>query len=92
MIHKPSLGSCDVPQKNWTHQFSSFDVYWIQRNRQTDRQATFIYRLQLALAIYSSLYLGTPLLFIELGVISQTVSLENDQTLTEAFCKYKLPS
>ena len=25
--------------------FSRFDVYWIQTNRQTDRQAKFIYRL-----------------------------------------------
>ena len=24
--------------------FSRFDVYWIQTNRQTDRQAKFIYR------------------------------------------------
>ena len=26
--------------------FSRFDVYWIQTDRQTDRQAKFIYRLQ----------------------------------------------
>ena len=25
--------------------FSRFDVYWIQTDRQTDRQAKFIYRL-----------------------------------------------
>ena len=27
-------------------QFSRFDVYWIQTDRQTDRQAKFIYRLK----------------------------------------------
>ena len=27
--------------------FSRFDVYWIQTNRQTDRQAKFIYRFHL---------------------------------------------
>ena len=26
--------------------FSRFDVYWIQTDKQTDRQAKFIYRLQ----------------------------------------------
>ena len=28
--------------------FSRFDVYWIKTNRQTDRQAKFIYRLHFA--------------------------------------------
>ena len=48
IIHKPSLGSLDVPQKFGPDRFSRFDVYWIQTDRQTDkqtnRQAKFIYR------------------------------------------------
>ena len=44
IIHKPSLWSRDVPQKNGPDRFSHFDVYWIQTNKQTDRQAKFIDR------------------------------------------------
>jgi len=40
IIHKPSLGSREVPQKFGPDRFSRFDVYWIQ----TNRQAKFIYR------------------------------------------------
>ena len=37
-IHKPSLGTCKVPQK--------IDVYWIQiTNKQADRQTKYIDRL-----------------------------------------------
>ena len=43
--------------------FSRFDVYWIQTNRQTDRQAKFIYRY-----IYSTLIL-TKILFNKLNGI-----------------------
>ena len=39
--------------------FSRFDVYWIQTNRQTDRQAKFIYRC--LITIYS-----VQLLFLDL--------------------------
>ena len=28
--HKPSLGSCDFPEKVWVGQFNPFVVYWIQ--------------------------------------------------------------
>ena len=38
IIHKPSRWSRDVPQKIWAR-----SVYWIQTNKQTDRQAKFIY-------------------------------------------------
>jgi len=31
-------------KKFWPDRFSRFDVYWIQTNKQTDRQAKFIYR------------------------------------------------
>ena len=44
MIHKPSLESLDVPKKFGPDRFSRFDVYWIQTNKQTNRQAKFIYR------------------------------------------------
>ena len=44
IIHKPSLWSRDVPQKNGPDRFSRFDVYWIQTNKETDRQAKFIDR------------------------------------------------
>ena len=39
--HKPSLGSREVTQKFGPDRFSRFDVYW---NKQTPRQAKFIYR------------------------------------------------
>ena len=46
MIHKPSLGSLDVPQKIWAR---SVQPFWrlLDTNKQTnrDRQAKFIYRL-----------------------------------------------
>ena len=47
IIHKPSLGSRDVPQKIWAR---SVQPFWRlldtngQTDRQTDRQAKFIYR------------------------------------------------
>ena len=58
IIHKPSLGSLDVPQKIGPDRFSRFDFYWIQTDRQTDRQAKFIYRCCLAwyLLIYLYIY------------------------------------
>ena len=31
---------------------SRFDVYWIQTNRQTPRQAKFIYRLKISKTLY----------------------------------------
>ena len=34
-IHKPFLGSCEVPQKN-------VDVYWIHTDRQIDKQGIFM--------------------------------------------------
>ena len=38
-------------KKCWPDRFNSFDVYWIQTdrqtNKQTDRQAKFIYRLEI---------------------------------------------
>ena len=40
--NKPSLGSRDVPHKIWAVQFSRFDVYWIQTDRQTDKQSIYI--------------------------------------------------
>ena len=48
IIHKPSLGSREIPQKIWARSVQSF---WRlldtnkQTNKQTDRQAKFIYRL-----------------------------------------------
>jgi len=70
IIHKPSLGSLDVPQKFGPDRFSSFDVYWIQTDRQTtfigykqtdrqtdkqtNRQAKFIYRFLLIIKISNS--------------------------------------
>ena len=38
IIHKPFLGSRDVPQKFGPDRFSRFDVYWIQTNRQLPGQ------------------------------------------------------
>ena len=35
IIHKPSLGSREIPQKFGPDRFSRFDVYWIQTNKQT---------------------------------------------------------
>ena len=31
-IHKPSLGSCEVPKKSGPDQFSFFESYWSQTN------------------------------------------------------------
>ena len=52
--YKPSLESRDVLHKIWPDRFSRFDVYWIQTNIQTDRQAKFIYRL------FNKLYFSIP--------------------------------
>ena len=43
IIHKPSLGSQDVPQKIWAR---SVQPFWrlLDTNKQTDRQAKFICR------------------------------------------------
>ena len=40
IIHKPSLGSCEVPQKCWPNRFGCFCVYWIQTNKQTNNKQT----------------------------------------------------
>ena len=45
IVNEFSLGSCEVPNKFWPDRFSRFDVYWIQTNRKTNRQAKFKYRL-----------------------------------------------
>ena len=40
IIHNPSLGSCEVPHKIWAQLAQSFDVYWMQTNKQTlDKQS-----------------------------------------------------
>ena len=47
-IRKPSLGSRDVPQKIWARSVQPFIGHKqtnIKTNKQTDRQAKFIYRL-----------------------------------------------
>ena len=44
IIHKPSLGSREIPQKIGPDRVSRFDVYWIQTDKQTNKQAKFIYR------------------------------------------------
>ena len=41
IIHKPSLGSCDVTHKIWARSVQLFFVYWIQ----TNRQAKYIYSI-----------------------------------------------
>ena len=38
-IHKPSLGSRDVPKKIGPDQFNCFDVYWIHTNKHPDIEA-----------------------------------------------------
>ena len=45
IIYKPSLGSLDVPQKIWAR---SVQPFWrlLDTNRQTNRQAKFIYRFR----------------------------------------------
>ena len=37
-IHKPSLGSFEVPQKFWTDLFSGFYVYRSKTNKQTHKK------------------------------------------------------
>ena len=41
IIHKSSLKTFEVPQKNGPDRFSRFDVYGIQSNRQTDKQSIY---------------------------------------------------
>ena len=45
IIHKPSLGSCDVLHKIWARSVQQF-LRLLDTNRQTDRQAKFIYWLK----------------------------------------------
>ena len=45
IVNKPSLGSPRVPQKILTKRFSRFDVFWIQTDRQTNRQGKYLCRL-----------------------------------------------
>ena len=42
-VHKPFLGSCEVPQKIWAR---SFQPFWrlLVKNKQTNRQTKYIYR------------------------------------------------
>ena len=42
IIHKPFLGSRDVPQKFGPDRLGRFDVYWIQTNKQL--QTSQIYK------------------------------------------------
>ena len=42
LIHKPSLGSLDVPDKFVPDRFSRFDVYQFQTNKQTSKQSIYI--------------------------------------------------
>ena len=43
IIHKHSLGSCEAPQQIWAGSVQLFLVYWIQTNRQTDKQKIYIH-------------------------------------------------
>ena len=51
IIHKPSLGSCEVPQKCGPDRFSRFDVYLIQTDKQTNRHPSQIY-IQMNVSLY----------------------------------------
>ena len=66
--------------------FSRFDVYWIQTNKQTDRQAKFIYRsttrdlLALSLNLepeFFSVKLHTPILSLESSNRVKNISIPN---------------
>ena len=48
IIHKPSLGSLEVPQKIGPDRFSRFDVYWIQTDKQSIYISRYIYKLAIA--------------------------------------------
>ena len=42
IVHKPSLGSCEIPQKFWPDRFSRFDVIGYKwTDRQPNRQLKF---------------------------------------------------
>ena len=56
IIHKPSLGSRDVPYKIWSRSVQPFWRFWIQ----TDRQAKFIY---IEVTFYLKILNGTLLTF-----------------------------
>ena len=53
IIHKPSLGSYEVPHKIEPDRFSRFDVYRTQTNKPTNRQEkynkdfTYLYLLRI---------------------------------------------
>ena len=42
IIHKPALGTCEVPHKIWANQFWRFDVYWIPTNKHPDMKSIYI--------------------------------------------------
>ena len=46
IIHKPSLGSCEDPQKNWVGSVQSF-LRLLDTNKQTPQQAEYIERKRL---------------------------------------------
>ena len=41
--HKPSMGSCEVPQICWTDRFSRFDVYRLKTNKHPKKQTSKVY-------------------------------------------------
>ena len=44
IIHKPSLGSCEIPQKKFEpNRYSRLTVYWIQTNRHPNPKTSQIY-------------------------------------------------
>jgi len=46
VVGLPPLGDVRSHRKFEPDRFGRFDVCWIQRNKQTDRQAKFIYRFK----------------------------------------------
>ena len=42
MVHKPTLGSCEVPNKTWTRPVGRLAVYRLQTNKQTEKQIVYI--------------------------------------------------
>ena len=70
IILKPSLGSCEVP-KFWSDQLSRFDVYWIQTNKQTDKQSIYFYFIHMIYYYWDGLYKNFSLNFSFPGCCSQ---------------------
>ena len=51
------MRSCEVPQNVLPNRFSRFDAYWVQTNKQTDRQTSKVY-IFIKKLVFSGIYIS----------------------------------